>query len=147
MRSRDADGAGSHCGRSDAAGSRNPCCWHILLVTDVYPPGCGGSGWSTHALALALKEYGHQVEVISVEPSLSGLSQRTWEGIRVTGVGVRRARRNPFCRLAARDYSYRILASYLGKRLDRHPEVDIVHAQHLHSGPPALAAARSRARG
>jgi glycosyltransferase involved in cell wall biosynthesis len=40
--------------------------------------------------------------------------------------------------LGARDYSYRVLADYLEERLHREPDVDVLHAQHLHSGPPAI---------
>ena len=31
----------------------------VLLVTDVFPPGSGGSGWSTYYLGKALAERGH----------------------------------------------------------------------------------------
>lgn len=37
---------------------------HILLPTDVFPPRCGGAGWSAHALALALQARGHNVSAI-----------------------------------------------------------------------------------
>src|SRR3954452_21844547 len=36
----------------------------VTLVTDVFPPGSGGSGWSTFYLGKALKERGHAVAVI-----------------------------------------------------------------------------------
>ena len=36
----------------------------VLLITDVFPPGSGGSGWSTYYLGKALKERGHQVRVM-----------------------------------------------------------------------------------
>jgi len=36
----------------------------VLLPSDVFPPHCGGAGWSTHALALALIERGHAVTAI-----------------------------------------------------------------------------------
>src|SRR5436309_14268962 len=36
----------------------------ILLVTDVFPPGSGGSGWSTYYLGKALHERGHEVRVL-----------------------------------------------------------------------------------
>jgi glycogen(starch) synthase len=120
---------------------------HVWLVTDVYPPDCGGSGWSAHALAGTLTHEGHDVEVIALDPSTSVLSQRTFEGIRISEVGVQRAKRSPRRRLGARDYSYTTLASYLSARLAREPHVDVVHAQHLHSGPPALETARSHGRG
>jgi len=119
----------------------------VWLVTDVYPPDCGGSGWSTHALARTLTDQGHGVEVIAMDPTTSVLSQRTYEGIRISEIGVQRAKRSPRRRFGARDYSYATLASYLSKRLANEPDVDVVHAQHLHSGPPALQTARSHGRG
>jgi nucleoside-diphosphate-sugar epimerase len=36
----------------------------VLLPSDVFPPRCGGAGWSAHALALALIERGHDVTAI-----------------------------------------------------------------------------------
>lgn len=37
---------------------------HILLPSDVFPPVCGGAGWSAHALARALQQRGHRVTAI-----------------------------------------------------------------------------------
>lgn len=120
--------------------------WRVWLVTDVYPPGCGGSGWSTHALARVLRDRGHQVSVISTDPAHSHVRERRYEGIDIAEVGTRSARRDPRRRLGARDYSYRVLAAYLEARLHREPEVDILHAQHLHSGPPAIDVGRRHGR-
>jgi len=36
----------------------------VLLPSDVFPPRCGGAGWSAHALALALIERGRTVTAI-----------------------------------------------------------------------------------
>src|SRR5215213_1770596 len=36
----------------------------ILLLTDVFPPGSGGSGWSTYYLGKALRDRGHGVYII-----------------------------------------------------------------------------------
>ncbi|HEX9369918.1 MAG TPA: hypothetical protein VF897_02900, partial [Roseiflexaceae bacterium] len=36
----------------------------VLLPSDVFPPRCGGAGWSAHTLALALIERGHHVTAI-----------------------------------------------------------------------------------
>ncbi len=113
----------------------------VLLVTDVYPPGCGGSGWSTHALAQTLSTRGHPVEVVGMDPASTGLTQRVFEGIRITEVGVRAARRSPLRRWGRQDYAHRALQLYLEMRLRDDPSVGLVHAQHLHSGPPAVAAA------
>ena len=117
--------------------------WRIRLVTDVYPPDCGGSGWSTHVLALALRDRGHDVAVISVDPSNTGIAKRVYEGIEVAEVGILSARRNPYLRLGAKDYSYGVLARYLTDRLVHEPGPGILHAQHLHSGPPAIAVGRA----
>ena len=40
----------------------------ILLVSEVYPPRAGGAGWSTRALALGLREAGHDVSVLTTSP-------------------------------------------------------------------------------
>ena len=39
---------------------------HIVMPTDVFPPRCGGAGWSAHALATALLE--HEAIVTAVVP-------------------------------------------------------------------------------
>jgi glycogen synthase len=36
----------------------------ICLITDVFPPGSGGSGWSTYHLGKALADRGHRVRVL-----------------------------------------------------------------------------------
>ena len=118
----------------------------VWLVTDVYPPECGGSGWSTHALARVLEDRGHQVSVITIDPGQSGVTRRRFEDIEVTAVGVRAARRSPRRRLGSRDYAYSTLAAYLSARLADEPDVDVLHAQHLHSGPPAIDVGRAHGR-
>ena len=119
--------------------------WRVWLVTDVYPPGCGGSGWSTHALARVLTDHGHDVTVIVIDSSRRDLTTREYEGVAVTCVGVREGRtvRN---RLGARDFSHAAIASYLETRLRANPDVDILHAQHLHSSPPTVEVGRAHAR-
>jgi len=120
--------------------------WRVWLVTDVYPPGCGGSGWSTHALARVLRDRGHRVSVIGTDPSHSSVRERRYEDIEIAEVGMQAAHRDPRRRLGARDYSYRVLRDYLETRLRREPDVDILHAQHLHSGPPAIDVGRAQGR-
>lgn len=131
--------------RNDAAVSPVVRDVGVWLVTDVYPPGCGGSGWSTHALAQTLVARGHCVEVISLDPGAEGFSQRVFEDIQVTELGVGRARRNPLRRLGAQDYAHEALERYLAARLEETPRPRILHAQHLHSGPPTVAAVASAA--
>lgn len=51
----------------------------IVLVSEVYPPRAGGAGWSTRALALALREAGHAVSVLTTSAGpadLDGLPVR-----------------------------------------------------------------------
>jgi len=119
--------------------------WRVWLVTDVYPPDCGGSGWSTHALARVLSDNGHQVEIIVVDPSAVDVTTRAYDGMTVTDVGVR-ASRTLFNRLGATDYAHAAVATYLDGRLRVEADVDVVHAQHLHSSPPAVAAGRAHNR-
>lgn len=120
--------------------------WRVWLVTDVYPPGCGGSGWSTHALARVLRDRGHRVSVIGTDPRHSSVRERRYEDIEIAEIGMQAAHRDPRRRLGARDYSYRVLRDYLETRLRREPDVDILHAQHLHSGPPAIDVGRAQGR-
>ncbi len=113
--------------------------WHVCLVTDVYPPDCGGSGWSTHALARVLVGRGHQVSVVALDPDRTDVVTRTYDGVAVTDVGVHAARHSVRERIGARDYTYRTLARFLDRFLRTNRSIDVVHAQHLHSGPPSVA--------
>ena len=118
--------------------------WCVWLVTDVYPPHCGGSGWSTHALARTLRDRGHRVKVILVDPSGTDVTTRYHDDISVTAVGLRAAhtvRR----RLGKHDYAHAAIADYLHQRLSAEPDVDVLHAQHLHSTPPTVAVGRRHA--
>ncbi len=45
---------------------------NVLLTTDSFPPGGGGSGRSTAALARALSRRGHRVRVVVARPEPSG---------------------------------------------------------------------------
>jgi hypothetical protein len=57
----------------------------ILLVTDSFPPCCGGSGWSTFELARGLVARGHHVEVVKVDTKQdTTVVETTVEGLPVT---------------------------------------------------------------
>jgi len=45
----------------------------ILLVTDAFPPVCGGSGWSTYELARGLRSGGHDIAVVQPKPGTTGV--------------------------------------------------------------------------
>src|SRR3954469_23617922 len=63
----------------------------ILMPSDVFPPRCGGAGWSAHALALALIERGHAVTAV-VPRRTTNDERRTTKGElereRASGRGV-----------------------------------------------------------
>jgi glycogen synthase len=94
---------------------------NILLTTDSFPPGGGGSGRSTATLARALTRRGHRVRVVVARREASG--PREWEGVEVAEVAVpastlgnARERERAFARglvLAAGEEAW-----------------DLVHAQH-----------------
>ena len=57
----------------------------ILLVTDSFPPGSGGSGWSTFELARQLQQRGHRISVVHASAGeATGVEETTYEHIPVT---------------------------------------------------------------
>lgn len=110
----------------------------ILIVTDAFPPTCGGSGWSTYELARGLLGRGHHVVVVQPVPD-----GRSWvyDGITVVAYPAP-APRWPFVRNYVRNEQlYRRLRTYLG-RVIAAERIDLVHGQHVLTGPPAIGAAR-----
>lgn len=91
----------------------------IVLASEVYPPRAGGAGWSTRALALALKGAGHDVSVITTSPG------PPTDG----GVFVRRLVAHGRRRFAVP----RVMAAALATE-----EQGVVHAQHSLSALGAL---------
>lgn len=83
----------------------------IAIASEVYPPRAGGAGWSTRALALALRSAGHEVAVLTTSPGPVDL-----DGLRVRRLAAPGRRR-----LAVP----RAFAAAL-----RETEADVVHAQH-----------------
>jgi glycosyltransferase involved in cell wall biosynthesis len=113
----------------------------ILIVTDAFPPVCGGSGWSTWELARGLIGRGHHVEVVKVDAQgRRGVFETRYDGIRVT----------EFCRPAANvpvvrniqknERLWPVLEKYLGNRI-REDSFDIVHGQHAMTTVPSINAA------
>jgi glycogen synthase len=92
----------------------------IVLASEVYPPRAGGAGWSSRALALALRAAGHDVSVLTTSPGPENL-----DGLPVTRLPVvgRKRLRVP-----------RAFAARL-----RGLEGTVVHAQHSLSALGALA--------
>ena len=113
----------------------------VLIVTDAFPPLCGGSGWSTWELTRGLIALGHHVEVIKVDVrARSGVFERPYEGVRVTQF-CRQATTVPVIRnFVKNERLWSALTDYVASRLTT-GSFDIVHAQHVLSTVPAIRAA------
>jgi len=94
----------------------------ITLVSEVFPPKAGGAGWSTRALALGLKDAGHEVKILT-----------TAEGPGDEG-GV------PVTRLPGVDGGFRRgkMVETFRAALAQEGGADVVHAQHSLSALGAL---------
>ena len=114
----------------------------VLLTTDVFPPICGGSGWSTYELARGLRARGHEITI--VRPRLGRPPDDTdeFDGFRPFEFRAW-APDVPFVRNYFKTARLcRRMAGYL-RRLIRERSIDLVHAQHRLTGPPSVAAARA----
>ena len=58
----------------------------ILYVTDVFPPHCGGSGWSVYFFARGLRERGHEVKIVTLDGQ-----PRDYDGFPVHAIALSRA--------------------------------------------------------
>ena len=115
---------------------------NVLLVTDSFPPGCGGSGWSTFELANGLRARGHDVLVAKVTAGRSRPDAASeYDGLRIVPFhfyapslpGVRNYFKNErlYARLVPR------LEKLVAER-----RIDVIHGQHVLSTPPSIEAAR-----
>lgn len=111
----------------------------ILIATDAFPPICGGSGWSTYELAKGLRSRGHLV--VLVQPRVgSAAPPAEYDGFlpiefRAWAPGV------PFVRnYFKNERLYGQFAPFLVDLIRTHT-IDLVHAQHLLTAPPSVAAA------
>jgi glycosyltransferase involved in cell wall biosynthesis len=91
----------------------------VLLVSEVYPPRAGGAGWSTRALALALRAAGHDVSVLT-----TSLGPETLDGIPIRRLTIHGRKRFSIPRAFAR-----LIAT---------ADSDVIHAQHSLSALGAL---------
>jgi glycosyltransferase involved in cell wall biosynthesis len=115
---------------------------NVLIVTDSFPPVCGGSGWSTWELVHGLQGRGHHVEVIKVEiGSPAGVRSGHHESVPVTT--FRRTAPNvPALRnMVKNEALWRELTAYLTRTRLAGRGVDIIHAQHVMTTVPSVRAA------
>lgn len=114
----------------------------VLVVTDSFPPGCGGSGWSTWELVRGLLDRGHEISVVrTLVADRSTIGEASYNGVRVTNV-EQRATSVPFVRNAIKN-------EWLWRRLGNHlvtthltQRFDIIHAQHVMTTVPSIRAGR-----
>jgi glycogen synthase len=116
---------------------------NVLLVTDSFPPTCGGSGWSTYELARGLRDRGHLVLVVQVVAGKGGREQE----LRYGGVPVIQFHTYAPAVPGLRSYfKNERLYPKLARRLERaiaENLIEIVHGQHVLSAPAAVLAARA----
>jgi glycogen(starch) synthase len=118
---------------------------NILLPTDVFPPRCGGAGWSAHALALALIARGHTVTAIVPREGQEGIRTGDILGVPTVFAGYR-APRIPFVRNYARNerlwpHLAQVIIETSTSPPFHHPAT-IIHAQHVQVAPSAVIAGR-----
>jgi glycogen synthase len=113
----------------------------ILIATDSFPPRCGGSGWSTYELARGLRARGHDIVTVQPRPGQPH-GHREYDGFEVEEFGSA-APSVPYLRnYFKNERLYARLDAHL-RAMIRSRAIDIVHAQHVLTAPPAIAAARA----
>jgi glycosyltransferase involved in cell wall biosynthesis len=114
----------------------------VLLVTDAFPPVCGGSGWSTWELARGLSARGHHVEVVKVDTSAreDRIHNGRYESVPVTTF-ARAVTDVPVARNFVKNEQLwsELSASVLSPKLAT-GAFDVVHGQHVLSAVPAIRA-------
>lgn len=114
----------------------------VLLVTDSFPPRCGGSGHSVHALARALGDAEADVRVLQraagARPGRRALEVGGVAGVRLVMPEVRTPIVRDLYRAAVRDPA---LARAIREAIDDE-RPDVIHAQQGSNFAPALRAAR-----
>jgi glycogen synthase len=115
---------------------------NVLLVTDAFPPVCGGSGWSTYELARGLRARGHSILVVQPRPGTpETVRDASYDGLRVLEVGAS-APAVPYVRnYFKNERLHARLKSLLGTIIPRE-QIDIVHGQHVMTGLPSIDAGR-----
>lgn len=115
---------------------------NILLATDSFPPRCGGSGWSTYELARELRDRRHNVLVLKVITGRGGAEREAeYEGLRVLEFHAFA----PDVPAVRNYFKNERLYPRLTKRIEQliaSEGIDIVHGQHVLSGPPSVLAAK-----
>lgn len=116
----------------------------VLLPSDVFPPRCGGAGWSAHTLARALIERGHAVTAVVPRRAPGAAATQAEDVLGVPTVRVSyTAPRIPFVQNYARfERFWPRLAGLLAELLAQRGRPALIHAQHVQVAPAAVLAGR-----
>ena len=113
----------------------------LLIATDAFPPVCGGSGWSTYELARGMRARGHEVLIVRPVP---GAPERetasSYDNFRIVEFGSA-APGVPYVRnYFKNERLYSRLENFL-ETLICAEKIDVIHAQHVLTSVPSVAAA------
>ena len=98
------------------------------IVTDAFPPVCGGSGWSTYELARGLRARGHDVLDRAAAARHAGDDARAPTTGSASSSSAPRRRRCPYVRnYFKNERLHARLADYLADAHPRASSIDIVH--------------------
>lgn len=124
----------------------------VLLPSDVFPPRCGGAGWSAHTLARALIERGHAVTAIVPQPARAGAAPHNLVAEHVLGVPtVYAAYWAPNLPFVQNYFRYERFWPRLADTIvrvaeqqapHRQHQARIIHAQHVQAAQAAVLAGR-----
>ena len=114
----------------------------ILITTDSFPPGCGGSGWSTYELARGLRDRGHTVVLMQPRPGEPRDTLHAYDGFQVRRLAFA-APDLPFVRNYFKHERLTRLLEPRIRRVVREERIDIAHGQHVLTCPATVAAARA----
>lgn len=113
----------------------------LLLATDVFPPRCGGSGWSTYYLARALRARGHEIAVVRAALDPRRAAPYEYDGFGVEQIAVPVPPLPVLRNLAKNELFWALGARALARAARRH-QADLIHGQHVMTIPAAVGAAR-----
>ncbi len=112
-----------------------------LIVSESFPPLCGGSGWSTYEVARGLRQYGVDVLIVRPRPGQpAGIVETSYDGFEVLEFGAA-APRLPYVRNYFKNERLTRLLRPALERIIRTRGIDVVHGAHVLSTPAAIAAA------
>jgi glycosyltransferase involved in cell wall biosynthesis len=114
----------------------------LLLATDVFPPRCGGSGWSTYALARTLRARGHAVAIVRAALDPRRAAPYDYDGFRVEQVAVA-VPGVPVLRNVAKNEVFWALGGRALAAAARRHRADLIHGQHVMTIPAAVRAGRA----